>query len=312
MTDDELARAAATALKDRFPEPADVDVLSGLQAPTFGRRRTTILAAAACVLVVAGVSAGLALTSGNEHPTAAPDRSSPRQGATQSVIPAGPTCTRDSAHTTVRLGGPKWLGSNSGPLPHGTVRMGHLVRVVATLRTTPKLAFPASRSHDLLLICRFRHRSTYTSYFRAVHLGTANVLSRTSGCARCENTTFRARITVIGAQTQLARLRTLAFAAVPNEAVVEKITAVRSTDAHAVRVLTGDVVQDNSPVWVVQVQTARPFPCTCSSPPGVAAPRGRYMVLYLDVADLTQTDYSLGMHPSSLGKLGDVITLYSR
>lgn len=310
MTDDELGRAATTALKARFPEPADVDLLSGFHAPNLGRRRTTFLAAAASALVVAGVSTGLALTSGNDHPSATPGQASPRQGTTQIVGP--PTlrsCTPGVADVTVRLGGAKLRG-NMHPV-RATVPAGDVVRVVARFGTR-KLTFPATRSHDLSRLCHKRHGSVYTSYFLAARVGTATVVSQTSGCGPCMNTSFRARIMVARPPAQFAQLRERAFAAVPHGADVEEITAVRSTDAHAERVLTGDVVHGKEQVWVVQIQTARPFACACSRPPGVAAPQGKFAVLYLVAADLRQTGYSLGMHPSPLAKLGQVITLYSR
>jgi hypothetical protein len=204
MTDDELGRAAASALKTRFPEPDDVDLMSTFHTPGFGQLRTTVVAVAASVVVVAGVSTGVAFTSGHDHPSAAPGGLSPGHGAMQVVNPpvisvgpllVGPSasspCTPSAADVTIRLGGTKLRG-NTHPV-RATVPAGHVVRVVARYGIR-KLTLPSTHSTAVNVICRSHGGHVVSTYFRAVHTGTATVTSRVRGCSACMEMEFVARI----------------------------------------------------------------------------------------------------------------------
>lgn len=75
MNDDDLERRLGTALRERFPRPTDVDLLSRLDPRAAARwaRLRVVIAVAACVSVVAALSIVLALhTSETSHqPSAA-------------------------------------------------------------------------------------------------------------------------------------------------------------------------------------------------------------------------------------------------
>jgi hypothetical protein len=312
MTDDDLGRAAATALKERFPEPDGVDLVGSLRTePAHPRRRTLLAAAASVAAVVVVTVVALALSAGgNRQPVASgPSHSSSNVGG---PLQKSPVCAPGTADATVRLGGAHLLG-NRVPVKAG-VQTGDVVRVVARFGSR-HLTAPATDSQALRSIC-----STGSStYFRAVRTGSATVISRTAGCSGCMQVLFTAHIAVVGNNNSCcgpasskAQLRKLGIAAARAQgAQPETITAVRSAHAHAVHVIMGAGVSGNEPVWVLQIKTTHEFVCkSCSRPPGASGPRGRYIQLVLDASSLQTADFGIAQSAADLGKLGHVITLY--
>jgi hypothetical protein len=179
------------------------------------------------------------------------------------------------------------------------------------------LTTPETRSQALHVICS----TGSATYFRAVHTGSATVTSGTTGCTGCMQLQFAAHIAVVANKhgccspsSDDAALLKIAIGAARGEGTApETIAAVRSTHAHAVRVIMQAEVSGTEPVWVLQIKTTHEFACrSCSRPAGAAAPRGRYIQLVLDAPSLRTLDTGITMQPAGLGKLGHVITLFSR
>jgi hypothetical protein len=313
MTDDDLGRAAATTLKERFPEPYGVDLVGSLRTEAAHPRRRTMLATAASIAAIVVVTVvALALSAGgNRQPVASgPSRSGPPG-------PGGPiqrsaACPPGAADVTVRLGGTHLLGNRVPVKIRASV--GDEVRVLARFGSRD-LTRPTTHSRALHAIC-----STGSSaYFRAVHAGSATVTSSTSDCDACAQLEFTAYIAVVGKNSGCcqpassnAQLLKLGIAAARGQgAVPETITAVRSTHAHAVHVIMGAGVSGDESVWVLQIKTTHEFVCnSCSRPPGAGGPKGRYIQLVLDASSLHTTDSGITQTAADLGKLGHVITLY--
>jgi hypothetical protein len=313
MTDDGLRRAAATALKVRFPEPDGVNLVGALHVePTHPRRRTLLAAAACAAAVVAVTVVAVALsTGGARHPVA----SAPPPGNSKVVGPLQqtPDCRPGAADVTVRLGGAHLLG-NRVPVK-ARVKPGGVVRVVARFGSR-NLTTPASDSQVLQVICSTGGPAVST-FFRAAGAGSATVTSHTTGCDRCMQVEFAAHVAVVasdnGSSSNAQLLKLGLGAARVQAAQPETITAVRSTHARAVRVTMQAEVSGTEPLWVLQVKTTHPFACnTCSRPAGTAAPKGRYIRLVLDASSLRTLDTGITLHPADLSRLGHVITLFSR
>jgi hypothetical protein len=319
MTDDDLGRAAATALKARFPEPDGVDLLRSVRTePRHPRQRTLLAAAASVAAVVVVTAVALALSAGRSgHPVASgPSRSSPPLNGPLQKTPA---CRPGAADSTVRLGGAHLLG-NRVPVKAG-VKSGDVVRVIVRLGSR-RLTVPATQSHALHFICSTGSQSI-SAYFRAVRTGSATVTTRTAGCDRCMQVQLVAHIAVVGnnnaccglASSNGQLLKIGLTAARAHGAEAETIDAVRSTHAHAVHVImdAGISVSRDEPVWVLQIKTTHEFVCTsCSRPPGANAPKGHYIQLVLDASSLQSTDNGFTNQAADLTKLGHVITLFSR
>jgi hypothetical protein len=108
------------------------------------------------------------------------------------------------------------------------------------------------------------------------------------------------------------RLWTLAVSAATAEgSTVKEAQAVGSTHARAVAATMGDGVEDDQPVWVIQVEGAAEFVCDqCSFPQGAAAPRGRFQVLIVGASTFQGLDFGLSDKKSDLTKLGQVVELH--
>jgi biotin carboxyl carrier protein len=108
------------------------------------------------------------------------------------------------------------------------------------------------------------------------------------------------------------RLWTLAVSAATAEgSTVKEAEAVGSTHAHAVAVTMGDGVEDDQPVWVVQLEGVAEFVCDqCSVPPGAKAPRGRFQVLIVGASTFRGLDFGLSDTKADLTKLGSVVELH--
>ena len=108
------------------------------------------------------------------------------------------------------------------------------------------------------------------------------------------------------------RLWELAVSAATAEgSTVKEAQAVRSTHAHAVAVTMGDGVEDDQPVWVVQLEGVGEFVCNqCSVPQGGAQPRGRYQVLIVGASTLQGMDFGLSNTNVDLAQLGPVVELH--
>lgn len=80
----------------------------------------------------------------------------------------------------------------------GTVPVGAVVAVTAEFLTR-ELTPPKTSSTALTALCSTTAGKAVTTYFRAIHAGTADVISATAGCPSCTQTTFVAHLTVLDA-----------------------------------------------------------------------------------------------------------------
>ena len=93
---------------------------------------------------------------------------------------------------------------------------------------------------------------------------------------------------------------------------VKAAQAVRSTRAAAVMLTSQGVIDDNQPVWLVQVEGVADFVCNaCSVPAGAAAPRGRFLTMIIGVTTFESLDFGLDSTKADLGSLGAVLDLQS-
>jgi hypothetical protein len=108
------------------------------------------------------------------------------------------------------------------------------------------------------------------------------------------------------------RLWTLAVGAATAEGTtVKDAEAVRSTHMRAVAVTMGDGVEDDQPVWVIQLEGVAEFVCDqCSFPQGAKAPRGRFQVLIVGASTFQGLDFGLSDTKADLTKLGSVVDLH--
>ena len=312
---DDLGSAASTALKARFPEPDEVELLGTLRIEPAHPRRRTLLAVAACVtaVVVVAVVAVALSTGGSPNQVA----SAPSPGNSNLGPPTKPpACRPGAADVTVRLGGPQLLGNRVPVKVRAT--LGDDVRVVVRFGSRD-LTRPTTQSPALHAICSTGGQ-TVSTYFRTVHAGSATVTSSTSDCNACMQVDFVAHIGVAANKTscctpasQNAPLLKLGLGSARAQgAVAQTITAVRSHEASAVRLLTGDGVSGNQPVWAIQVKAVHSFTCrTCTGPAGTRV-HGRYLLLIVGASSLEQLDFGVNDHPYPLAELGHVITIYSR
>jgi polyisoprenoid-binding protein YceI len=90
---------------------------------------------------------------------------------------------------------------------------------------------------------------------------------------------------------------------------VTSANAVLTTRQDAVRVMSGDVVTTNDPVYLLQVKghfTA----FNASVPSGAALPKGSYLSLVVNVSNGQVDDWGVGNQAADLSSLGPVITLH--
>ena len=79
--------------------------------------------------------------------------------------------------------------------------------------------------------------------------------------------------------------------------------------ARAVRVTSGDIVEDSSPSYVIEMRGN--FTCdSCSIPAGGSAPRGRVLTLVVSASGLVGTDFGLTPGWSALSRLGTPFPLH--
>lgn len=109
----------------------------------------------------------------------------------------------------------------------------------------------------------------------------------------------------------IARLRLIAEeAARRNEGSALIAQAVQSTLAHAAKVISGDGVSGEQPVWVIQVEGTERFTCVgCHRPPRAPSPRGRFLRVVLDAQSWWQSSFGIGDVKADLSQLGEVVTL---
>ena len=249
---------------------------------------------------------------------------SPNQAASapspgnSNLIPStkSPACRPGAADLTVRLGGAQLVGNRVPVKVRAT--LGDDVRVVARFGSRA-LTRPTTHSQALHAICSTGGR-TVSTYFRAVHTGSATVTTSTSDCNACMQVEFVADIGVAAnnngcctpASHNAPLLKLGLGSARAQGAVAQTITAVRSHEARAARLLTGDGVSGNEPVWAIQVKATHSFTCrTCTGPAGTSV-HGRYLLLIVGASSLEQLDFGVNDHPYPLAELGHVVTLYSR
>jgi hypothetical protein len=98
-------------------------------------------------------------------------------------------------------------------------------------------------------------------------------------------------------------------AAADGDPSVTSANAVLSTREHAVRVMSGDAVNTNDPVYLLQIKghfTA----FDASVPSGAALPKGLYLSLVVNVSNGQVDDWGVGNHVADLSSLDPVITLH--
>lgn len=93
---------------------------------------------------------------------------------------------------------------------------------------------------------------------------------------------------------------------------VKAAQAVRSTRAAAVMLTSQGVIDDNQPVWLVQVEGIADFVCNaCSRPSGAAAPRGRFLTMIVGATTFVGMDFGLDSTKADLSRLGTVLSLHA-
>jgi hypothetical protein len=110
-----------------------------------------------------------------------------------------------------------------------------------------------------------------------------------------------------------AKLRALALQASAANGVQspKTMTAVYSPDREAAeKVISGDIVNDHVPVYVIEV-TGGPFTCnSCSVPPGASPPQGNALTLTVDAQSYQVTDSGLTPNVPDLTQISsDVVNL---
>jgi Domain of unknown function (DUF4232) len=101
-------------------------------------------------------------------------------------------------------------------------------------------------------------------------------------------------------------------AAKSDAGTVKAAQAVRSTRAAAVMLTSQGVIDDNQPVWLVQVEGLADFVCNaCSRPSGAAAPRGRFLTMIVGASTFAGMDFGLDSTKADLSRLGAVLDLRS-
>jgi len=110
-----------------------------------------------------------------------------------------------------------------------------------------------------------------------------------------------------------AKLRTLALQASSANGVPSPTTlmAVYSPDHQAAEeIISGDIVNDHVPVYVIEV-TGGPFTCNaCSTPAGASPPQGDALTLTVNAQTFQVTDFGITPNPPDLTKISpDVVNL---
>jgi hypothetical protein len=110
-----------------------------------------------------------------------------------------------------------------------------------------------------------------------------------------------------------AKLRALALQASSANGVPAPKTmiAVYSPDDEAVQeIISGDIVNDHLPVYVIEV-TGGPFTCnSCSVPPGASPPQGDALTITVNAQTFQVTDFGITPNVPDLTKISpDVVNL---
>jgi hypothetical protein len=110
-----------------------------------------------------------------------------------------------------------------------------------------------------------------------------------------------------------AKLRALALQASSANGVPSPKTmiAVYSPDDQAAEsIISGDIVNDHVPVYVIEV-TGGPFTCSsCSGPPGASPPQGNALTLNVDAQTYQVTDFGITPNVPDLTQISsDVVNL---
>jgi len=88
------------------------------------------------------------------------------------------------------------------------------------------------------------------------------------------------------------------------------MVAVYSTDGTAAEeIVIGDIVNDNFPVYVIEVTGS--FTCnSCGVPPGASAPQGNAITLTVNAQTFQVTDFGIQPNPRDLAQISpDVVNL---
>ncbi|MGH7735747.1 MAG: hypothetical protein ACREOE_19145, partial [Gemmatimonadales bacterium] len=108
-----------------------------------------------------------------------------------------------------------------------------------------------------------------------------------------------------------SKLRMLALAASQANGVPspKSIEAVASDDHQAAeKVVSGSVVNDHVPVYVVEVTGGTFTDSTASVPPGAATPTGTVMTLTVGTQSFNVLDFGLSYMAPDLSQLGPVVS----
>ena len=111
-----------------------------------------------------------------------------------------------------------------------------------------------------------------------------------------------------------AKLRSIALQASSANGVASPKTmlAVYSSDHQvAEKIVSGDIVYDHAPVYVIEV-TGGPFTCnSCSAPPGASvSPQGNAITLTVNAQTFQATDFGIGPNAPDLSQISsDVVNL---
>jgi hypothetical protein len=108
----------------------------------------------------------------------------------------------------------------------------------------------------------------------------------------------------------IAKLRDIGLQASSHNGVPmpKTMVAVAASDHQAAEmVVSGDIIPDHSPVYVVMITGGTFTDTTASRPLGVTAdPQGSVLTLTVDAATLRETDFGLSNKLPDLNKIGSV------
>jgi hypothetical protein len=146
-----------------------------------------------------------------------------------------------------------------------------------------------------------RHLSWLAALCATLCLGACGASALAGGSAATDPGIPAAALTSL---TALAK----SSAASDGDPGVTLANAVVTTRQDAVHVMSGDAVNTNDPVYLLQIKghfTAY----NASVPSGAALPTGMYLTLVVNVSDGQVDDWGVGNHSSDLASLGSVVTL---
>jgi hypothetical protein len=296
--DDALRDHVAAWTRDEAPPP-DLDAaLIGVRT-TRWRRWPTLLAAAACVLVVAAVAVLLALRTDRHTTVASPPitRSSPSPIASATAPTAAViTELRRTARRTANLNGESGvITAEAVASAHGGWILQLAGRFVCGQCSSPSGAqIPKGR--------------VVTFELRASRIVDFTIGPEGRNLARLGTVVRLGTIRGTGAPDTLSQQANDIASA--NGDANSTAQAVRTTLVEAEQATnSGSDNVPNRPVWLIQVRGQ--FEChTCKLAPGAKEPTGRFITLIVDVKPPYATSvFGLGNQETDLAKLGRVVTL---